>query len=80
MVILFHLLQMKEGDYVDLILGTEDKQWNIQRVRLVKVSSTKSRKDKYVVNLRAWRSHNVFIPKPQKFIQSRKNEWCRLAT
>lgn len=58
--------QMNVGDHVDLVASSEDGKLKVKRVRVVKVESQKSNKDKLSVHLRVWRN-NVSIEDPDKF-------------
>ncbi|KAI0214707.1 hypothetical protein LSAT2_000152 [Lamellibrachia satsuma] len=58
--------QMNVGDHVDLVASNDNDKLKVKRVRIVKVESEKSNKDKLSVHLRVWRN-NVLIEDPDKF-------------
>lgn len=57
---------MNVGDHVDLVASNDNDKLKVKRVRIVKVESEKSNKDKLSVHLRVWRN-NVLIEDPDKF-------------
>ena len=60
------MFQMYVGDHVDLVASYEDDKLKVKRVRIVKVESQKSNKDKLSVHLRVWRS-NVLVEDTDQF-------------
>jgi hypothetical protein len=49
-------LQIKAGDYVDLIVSGEKEAPKVKRVRIVKISEARTDGGKLKLFLRAWRS------------------------
>ncbi len=53
--------QVQEGDFVDLVAEAVEggDKIKVKRVRVVKVSSTKTTKDKSTVFLRCWKANTI---------------------
>ena len=49
------IFQVHEGDILDLVTEVREDKLKVKRVLILGVESEKSRKDKFVVKLRAWR-------------------------
>ena len=50
------VFQVDEEDYIDLIVGHEEEQYNVKRVRILKILKERTSTDKQKLLVRVWKS------------------------
>ena len=76
------ILQLKEGDYVDVVMSADSGAMKVKRVRILKISDGRTNGDKLKIFLRAWRSANTLVEWTYELLLNECKEqtraWSRL--